>query len=78
VMPAGITLAEDAVRKAPVLGWYAERARVVAELAGSRTGAALKEAQYQRSQYAGTERGAEIPPIKELVAARLAAMAGRR
>jgi hypothetical protein len=78
VMPRGVALTEEAVGKAPVLEWYAERARVVVDLAGNRTGAALKEAQYQRSHYAGTEHGAEIPSIKEVVAARLAATARGR
>lgn len=78
VMPRGVALTEEVVRKAPMLEWYAERARVVVELAGNRTGAVLKDAQYQRSQYAGTEHGAEIPSIKEVVAARLAAMSGGR
>ncbi len=78
VMPGGVALTGEAVRKAPVLGWYAERSRVVVELAGKRTGAALKDAQYQRSYYAGTEHGAEIPSIKEVVAVRLAAMGGGR
>ena len=65
-------LGDEIVRSAPILVWYANRAKVVCGLAGNRTGTALKEQQYRRSPYAGTERGAEIPSIKGDVLARLA------
>lgn len=72
ILARAIELASDIMHKAPILRWYADRAKVVATLAGARTGTALKKQQYERSSYAGTERGAEIPSIKAEVIARFA------
>lgn len=62
---------DTAVQTTPVLGWYRDRARVVCDLAGSATGGALKDRQYERSQYAGTELGYQIPSIADAVRQRL-------
>lgn len=51
------------LKEAPVLRWYAERADLVASVAGDRSGSALKDKQYQRATYAETELGGIIPSI---------------
>ena len=48
---------------APVLKWYAERADLVASVAGDRSGSALKQKQYERASYAQTKYGGIIPSI---------------
>jgi hypothetical protein len=62
---------DAAVKTAPVLQWYRDRARLVCDLAGAATGRALKDRQYERSQYAGTKRGSLIPSIADDVRKRL-------
>ncbi len=74
LFPKTFAVCEQAVKSAPVLKWYCDRAKVVCDLAGSATGTALKERQYKRSQYAGTELGYQIPSITEAVRARLDAI----
>ena len=74
LFPKAFEVGEQAVETAPVLEWYRERAKVVCDLAGSATGTALKERQYERSQYARTELGYQIPPITETVRVRLDAI----
>jgi hypothetical protein len=67
---------EDALRRiaaaAPELGWYYDRALIVARVAGSQGGRALKDRQYLQAEYAGTELSHAIQPITERVLARLA------
>lgn len=60
-----------AIQQAPLLTWYAERAALVAHVAGSRGGAALKALQYQRASYAETALGGVIPSITVEVQAQL-------
>jgi len=55
-----------------VLRWYAERAALVARVAGGRAGDALKNAQYSVKQYEGTRWGEIIAPITDKVLERLA------
>jgi hypothetical protein len=75
-------LLESGARKAgeleqdAVLCWYAERAALVAAVAGDRTGSALKAAQYGVAQYEGTRWGDIIAPIYDEVRARLAVLQG--
>lgn len=52
-----------AVTQEPILKWYADRAELVAKVAGDRGGAALKQQQYERATYAETKLGGIIPPI---------------
>lgn len=72
IYPKAFEVCDNAVKTAPVLGWYRDRARLVCELAGTATGGALKDRQYERSQYAGTELGYQIPSIADAVRQRLA------
>jgi hypothetical protein len=74
VYPKAFEVCEAAVRTAPVLQWYRDRAKVVCDLAGSDTGGALKARQYKRSQYAETKRGSLIPSIADDVRKRLGAI----
>lgn len=72
IYPKAFEVCDSAVKTAPVLSWYRDRARLVCELAGTATGGALKDRQYERSQYAGTELGYRIPSIAGAVCQRLA------
>lgn len=59
------------VSEEPILQWYADRAELVAKVAGSMGGTALKQKQYQRASYAETKLGGVIPAITEDVRTRL-------
>ncbi len=72
IYPKAFEVCDTAVNSAPVLVWYRERAKLVCELAGTATGGALKDRQYERSQYAKTELGYQIPSIADAVRQRLA------
>jgi hypothetical protein len=65
---------EFSLAQAPVLRWYADRANLVAKVAGDRSGNSLKQKQYERAQYAETKLGGVIPPISEEVFQRLQAL----
>lgn len=70
------TAGEDALGRiagaAPELGWYHDRARIVARVAGGQGGKALKDRQYLQAEYAGTELSHVIQPVTDRVLARLA------
>lgn len=72
------TAGEDALGRiadaAPELGWYRDRAFIVARVAGVQGGKALKDRQYLQAEYAGTELSHVIQPITHRVLARLAAI----
>ena len=68
----GYETCATAVLQEPILKWYADRAELVAKVAGSMGGAALKQKQYQRASYAETKLGGVIPAITEDVRVRLA------
>lgn len=72
VMPSALKLADEVVAEFPVLKWYADRAALVAEVAGTRGGGALKQRQYEQCEYAETAMGGTIPPIADRVRERLA------
>ncbi|AJY71051.1 hypothetical protein RW64_16435 [Geobacter sulfurreducens] len=61
----------SAVTQEPILRWYADRAELVAKVAGDRGGTALKQQQYERTTYAETKYGGVIPPIASEVRQRL-------
>lgn len=67
---------EDALGRiaaaAPELGWYRDRASIVARVAGEQGGKALKDRQYLQAEYAGTELSHLIQPVTDRVLARLA------
>lgn len=67
----GRELCKTAVHNHPVLGWYNERAILVAEVAGNKGGMALKDIQYERADYAETKLGGIIPPVMADVLKRL-------
>lgn len=71
VMPKAFQLADEIVKEFAALGWYAKRAALVAEIAGSRGGHALKQRQYEQAEYAETQLGGLIPPIATRVRGRL-------
>ena len=72
------TAGEDALGRvaaaAPELGWYRDRACIVARVAGAQGGKALKDRQYLQAEYAGTELSHVIQPVTDRVLARLAAI----
>lgn len=72
------TAGEDALKQiaaaAPELGWYRDRAGIVARVAGVQGGKALKDRQYLQAEYAGTELSHVIQPITNRVKARLASI----
>ena len=74
LMPSAMALADTIVAEFPRLNWYAERADLVAWVAGTRGGSALKDRQYQQIEYASTELGRTIPSIAERVKDRLQAL----
>jgi hypothetical protein len=67
----GADLCLSCVTTAPILKWYADRAELVAKVAGDRGGAALKQQQYERATYAETRLGGVIPPIGDEILRRL-------
>lgn len=68
----GVGVCSKAVKQEPVLEWYADRAALVADIAGTRGGGALKDKQYKQATYAETQLGGIIPPIGPEVQKRLA------
>jgi hypothetical protein len=56
------------------LGWYAERASLVATVAGGRKGSILKKHQYKIAEYHDAKHGRIIEPIYRQVKARLAVL----
>lgn len=53
------------------LDWYAQRATIVAQVAGGRTGSQLKSVQYKVAEYNDARHGTIIAPIREEVETRL-------
>lgn len=71
VMPKAISLAEDIAAEFPELAWYRTRTKIVAALAGSRGGTALKEQQHKQIEYHAARLGGTIPSISVRVKDRL-------
>jgi hypothetical protein len=67
----GYDTCSAAVSQEPILKWYADRAELVAKVAGTMGGTALKQKQYQRAAYAETKLGGVIPAITDDVRRRL-------
>lgn len=55
----------------PRLSWYTEQVKLVALVAGTDLGSALKKRQYKQAEYAKTELGVNIAPIASGVRERL-------
>ncbi len=70
VFKPAFDLVKTIEREFPALRWYAQRTALVAQIAGTDGGAALKERQYKRMEYEATPLGSAIPSIKESVRAR--------
>jgi len=68
---SGVNTCSDALNHAPVLQWFADRADLVAHVAGDAGGTALKDRQYLRWSYAQTKLGRVIPRITDEVRDRL-------
>ena len=60
-------LVEKANKNYQELKWYDERSKLVVEIAGNRSGSALKDKQYERIEYAKTKLGGIIPSIENEV-----------
>lgn len=58
--------------KEPRLSWYTEQVKLVALVAGTDSGSALKKRQYKQAEYAKTELGVNIASIARRVRERLA------
>lgn len=74
LLSAGQSLVDDAVKRVDDLAWYVDRARVVASVAGSRRGRALKDHQKRLAEYRDIRWGEAIEPIAERVKERLEAI----
>jgi len=70
---SGEEKARELCQIAPLL-WYAERAGLVAAVAGDRKGSILKKHQYKIAEYHDAKHGRIIQPIYRQVKARLAAL----
>ncbi len=70
---SGEEKARELTQIAPLL-WYAERASLVASVAGARNGSTLKDRQYEIAEYNDARHGRIIQPIHRQVKARLAAL----
>jgi hypothetical protein len=63
----GRDVAARLVADYPVLTWYHDRTRIVAELALGQSATQLKDRQYQQDEYAGAPHNTLIPPITDRV-----------
>ncbi len=72
LLPAGRDTAAKIVKEYPQLGWYAERADLVALVARTDSGNKLKDRHYLVKEYADTPQGQTIPPVADAVRQRLA------
>jgi hypothetical protein len=78
-MEDGEEFVRELLAAAPeVFDWYEERAKLIARVAGSDGGGALKQRQYQQEEYAGTPNTRLIEPITERVRERLAKLDGEQ
>lgn len=77
LLEAGRETANQIITDHPELRWYGDRAALVAQVAGSLSGYAAKNRQYEVSQYAQTELGNRIEPVADLVRQTLTDLRGR-
>jgi hypothetical protein len=68
---AGREAARTIVESIPELGYYVDRAKLVADLAAGRRGSALPDIQYLQPEYADAEIGSRIAGIAERARRRL-------
>jgi hypothetical protein len=75
LMPEGRDFTDALVAaEAQTFGWYRDRAQLIATVAKSTGGSALKARQYKRIEYASTAGMALIPPLTDAVQARLVSL----
>jgi hypothetical protein len=74
LLHSGHHAVEQLLVQAPPLSWYADRASLVAQIAGDRGGGDLKARQYEQREYGETKLGAEISGIRGRVLERLQRM----
>lgn len=67
----GLEAMETLAKAAPELAWYKDRAQMVARVAGTQGGSALKDRQYLQKEYAETDLSQPIRSISERVLKRL-------
>jgi hypothetical protein len=77
LMADGVRAAEELGVDGSALEWYPRQVRFVLKVAGGQVGSRLKERQYRQAEYAGTELGVSIGPIRDRVLGRLAEMKGQ-
>lgn len=68
---SGHAVAQKIVESVPELGYYAQRAKLVADLAVGRRGSALRDIQYLQPEYADAEIGTRIVGIADRARRRL-------
>ncbi|QDT45681.1 hypothetical protein Pan241w_58080 [Gimesia alba] len=71
LLPIAEQVTQDIIVEYPALEWYPNRAKLVAEVAARRGGAALKARQYEKIEYAETTLGKVIPAVTDRVKERL-------
>lgn len=72
LLQAGADATVKIISDDPDLGWYQDRAELVARVAGTDSGNKLKLRQYAHLDYAVTQVGTRFSPITEVVRQRLA------
>jgi len=65
LLAKGEETARKLLEEEPVMSWYADRAVLVGEIAGTSSGNELKKRQYERHEYAKTRNGKRIGPITD-------------
>lgn len=75
MLQAGADATVKIIADDPDLGWYRDRAELVARVAGTDAGNKLKKRQYAHSEYAATQIGTRFSPITDVVRQRLADLA---
>jgi hypothetical protein len=74
LLAAGEDLLTAKLQHLPDLAWYADRARLVARVAGDRHGSALKTYQKRLKNYRDIRWGEHIAPVSDAVIRRLASL----
>lgn len=72
LLQAGADATVKIISDDPDLGWYQDRAELVARVAGTDAGNKLKLRQYAHLDYAATQVGTRFSPITDVVRQRLA------
>lgn len=76
LLARGRATAKQIIADHAELGWYADRADIVALVGGKLTGYAAKNRQYELSEYAQTQLGGRIEPVADVVREKLKELRG--